>query len=238
MTKITIKAASLEITIDGTKQDASFITAALASLMASIIGAAHGEEFVEGTPDAPAESASAPGPAPGPAPAEPAPAEPAPADAPTTTGVDVSAENVLAFLRSDDQFEYRSYASVNKHFGGSHVDLVLRELVSNGGVTTKRWRADGETMYKAAPLPTEIPGVPEVAGIFAVHPIFNLENLRTFLTGDPRYTSRSYDAIAKHFGISDDVPNGLGFFLNDCVDDGDIKRTTRRRDGMPLYGVA
>lgn len=147
MTKITIKAASLEITIDGTKQEASFITAALATLMAHIISAGQGGEFVEDEPDAPAEPAPAPGPAPGPAPAEPVNTAPA-------------------------------------------------------------------------------------------CPVFNLENLRTFLTGDPRYTSRSYDAIAKHFGISDDVPNGLGFFLNDCVDDGDIKRTTRRRDSMPLYGAA
>lgn len=233
MTKITIKAASLEITIDGTKQEASFITAALASLMASIIGAAHGEEFDEGTPDAPAEPASAPGPAPG-----PAPAEPAPADAPTTTGVDVSAENVLAFLRSDDQFEYRSYASVNKHFGGSHVDLVLRELVSNGGVTTKRWRADGETMYKAAPLPTETPAVPEVEGIFVAHPTFNLENLRTFLTGDPRYTWRSADAIAKHFGIGERDKSPLLNSLSEYAEEGDLERSNRRRDGAYLYSVA
>lgn len=237
MTKITIKAASLEITIDGESQEASVISSVLASLMASIISAAHGEEFVEGTPDAPTESNSTDS-------AKPAPTEP-------VNTADVNAENILAFLRNDDQFEYRSYASVNKHFGGSHVDSVLGELVSNGGVTTKRRRADGETLYKAAPTPHDIPGAPaapEVASIFAIHPVpevasifvarpsFNLENLRTFLTSDPRYTRRSLGAIAKHFGV-DDEP-GLRDTLTAYADEGDIERTTRRRDSMPLYGVA
>lgn len=140
---------------------------------------------------------------------------------------DATDANVLAFLRSGERFEYRTYNAISKQFGGSGVGNTLDDLIDRGDVTTKRRRADGATLYKAAALPVE----PAVA-----YPEFNLQNLREFLTSDPRYTKRTAKAIAKHFGVAQD-DFGFSDRLYNMADDGGLRVTSRRRDGVDLFRV-
>lgn len=142
-------------------------------------------------------------------------------------------DNVLAFLRSDDRFEYRTYSSVVKHFAG-FADNTLGALINAGQVTTKRRRADGETLYKAAAI-HEVPAGEVAAAGSDVTPGMNVESVRSFLSGDPRYTSRTLKSIAKHFNVDREYAES---HLGAMVEDDDLDRTTRRSDGEPLFSLA
>lgn len=74
------------------------------------------------------------------APAEPAPATP-----------EITAANVLAFLRSDPRYTQRTVASVAKHFGVSNGDAVevLVDMATEDLVDHKRRRSDGISLYSA-----------------------------------------------------------------------------------------
>lgn len=65
-------------------------------------------------------------------------------------------------------------------------------------------------------------------------PRLNVANLMAFLKSDPRYTVRTFAAIAKHFGDSSQDARDIVEF---AVQRGDVYTLTRRADGVTLYGA-
>lgn len=153
--------------------------------------------------------------------------------------------DVLGFLRSDERFEYRTEESIRKHFG-DQADVamdVLDNLVDAGHVTTKRRRSDGVTLYKAVAEAAPVSQSPLAASLAAASasttaPELTETNVRSFLGSDERYTKRSLDAIAKHFGVIDSEKPNLIEMLNEMEVAGDIESSTRRSDGAILYQLA
>lgn len=62
-------------------------------------------------------------------------------------------------------------------------------------------------------------------------------NVVAFLTGDARYSSRTFQAICKHFQCSPDG-GALRRLLDLMVEDGDLTTLRRRADGVTLYKAA
>lgn len=62
---------------------------------------------------------------------------------------------VKEFLADTERFQYRTTSAINKAMTAKGFNLMtvataLRALVEDGGVTTRRRRADGETLYSLA----------------------------------------------------------------------------------------
>lgn len=141
--------------------------------------------------------------------------------------------DVLAFLRQPSDFEYRTADAIRKHFADNEAVAmgVLGNLVAAGHVITKRRRADGVTLYKAAASEA-------TAEVPAETPALTEPNVRSFLGSDSRYTKRTFDAIAKHFGEGCDANYALTNLLERMEYNGDIETSTRRSDGATLYELA
>lgn len=159
----------------------------------------------------------------------------------------VTGDEVLAFLTSDDRYEFRTGEAIDKHFDGRDgIGEAVETLVNNGDVTVKHRRADGVALFKAVALVATPESAAEAYGDLretieqdaalttaSTPPAFNYVNLREFLTSDPRYTKRTAAAIAKHFWNEGDIPDQL----DEMVVAEDLYTVTRRRDGATLYAV-
>ena len=162
-------------------------------------------------------------------------AAPLPEDSPTAEDgasrepLTLTGDDVLAFLRSDERYEYRTMQSVRDYFGAladaaaEHLDRMVDDRM----VTTKRRRSDGVTLYKAAPaaqvthLSPTMQIIEGAAETTLTPAELNAMNVRSFLGSDPRYTQRSITAIAKHFNLHDDDAE-LDSLLEDMANDGEI----------------
>lgn len=144
-------------------------------------------------------------------------------------------DGITAFLHSDSRYKLRTLSAIAKHFGAgtNSVEGTLDSMLAMDLVGTKRNRTTGDTLYYSlvdAPTLTTASDTPTA-------PALTGANVRSFIQSNPQFTSRSRDAIAKHFGVAPNYPD-LIEVLDEMVDADDLSRTTRRSDSMPLYSVA
>ena len=146
-------------------------------------------------------------------------------------------QDVLDFLNNDSRYEMRSFTAVAEEFpsvGRERLDELLSNLVNAGKVQTKRRRNDGVTLYKAVAF----------AAGFTGSAVFHDDDdgptyteVIDFIDSDSRYSSRSGDAIVKHFS-GEHSPAATNEVLKEMVEDGELETLRRRRDGATLYAVA
>lgn len=175
---------------------------------------------------------------------------PTAADAPAAVSPELTADNVLTFLRSDPRYTLRTQEAVIKHFSGNTTDEVydvVDELHNEDKIAAKTRRRDGAILFYAiaeaagstdavTAAAVDTVGAAEAGETpTAVAPEMNVENVRSFISADPRYTSRTLRAIAKHFGVDSDWAS---LVLIGMVNDDDLTQVTRRRDNEPLFSLA
>jgi len=64
----------------------------------------------------------------------------------------VTAEKIVEFLNSNDQYRYRTMKAIVKHFdaaGSDAIEQAMEDAIDDGNVATKRRRSDGVTLYYA-----------------------------------------------------------------------------------------
>lgn len=164
------------------------------------------------------------------------------ADAPAATAeapAATTAADVLAFLRSDVRFSKRTIDAVRKAFPAADVVALLNDLVDAGSVVTKRRRADGAVLYQAV-VGAEAPAAPvEASAPAQVTLEVDTDDIVDLLRhGDERYSSRTMDAIVKHFVAKGANAEAVSHAVERAVDDEYVEVTTRRRDGAKLYSAA
>lgn len=152
--------------------------------------------------------------------------------------VTLSADQVLAFLRSDERFTLRSLGAIKKHFADvdpNLVEQVLTTLVGHGRVAVKRRRSDGADLFKATVFAsTQASAAPAAGQLDDDGP--SSSEVYEFLHSDHRYIQRTADSIVKHF--KDKYTEGsVRETLQDMVDDEELYTRTRRADGATLYSA-
>ncbi len=179
--------------------------------------------------------------------------------APAAVSVPLTQDNILAFLNSDARYTLRTSRAVVKAFSDadeSAVISMLMDMAHAGKVAFKHRRRDGQKLVKAlvaaqvqpveeaAPATTEAVQVETFAADEAgsittatTYPELTETNIRSFIASDARYTQRTADAIAKHFGIGA-ANEQLQELLQDMYDTDSLSTSTRRRDGTTLYANA
>lgn len=177
-----------------------------------------------------------------------APAESAPA---------ITRDNVLAFLHSDPRYTMRSVTALVEYFTDDPEQIVdlqnlVMTMVSEGTVKELKQRGTGNLLYKAvapAPVFTHEPaepaaehtlpeGVTITPAAEPAAPAITAANLLAFLRSHPRYTLRTYEAIAKHFATDPSEDGALADLVIGMEDEGAINTKIRRRDGATLYSAA
>lgn len=94
-------------------------------------------------------------------------------------------------------------------------------------------RSDGRPSGDETNVPAP---VQETAAQGTAKPGLSVENLVAFLKSDDRYTLRTLESIAKHFGVQT-YDTTLEDVLNVAVEDGDVYTKRRRSDDVTLYGA-
>lgn len=156
---------------------------------------------------------------------------------------------VMEFMDSDPRYTVRSLSAILGHFPDVPVDVVhetLFALVADGALESVRRRRDGVLMYRKAAQGTSIftedededeeRPVRALDGSIVTDAGNLHDDIVTFLGSDDRYTSRSFEAVTKHFSTW--PKDHLDEALSDLVVDGRVEVLHRVRDNAPLYRLA
>lgn len=171
------------------------------------------------------------------------------ADATETKVVPILTEDhVLVFLSSDPRYTKRTFKSISAYFEDAtadEIETLLDQLIDEGKVKRTTRRGDHAALFESL-VPTEAAPLAEAPAAEAstteavsTPPAMTETNVRSFLGSDPRYSKRTFDALAKHFGLKEeDTDDALAELLRNMADAGDIAVKHRRADGVELYQLA
>lgn len=169
---------------------------------------------------------------------------------------------LVDFLQPRNNFTYRTLSAIAREFSEYQlieIKVALDQLVAEDAVTTKRRRADGETLYvadvesyadvvgdqiraahaaeaayaaeQAGPVPTHGDSANE-APVTPQYPEMTVQEVQDFLVSDERYERRSLAAIQRHFGST--PAQSVAWRLQHMVEEGYID-TRVGRDGTLYY---
>lgn len=158
----------------------------------------------------------------------------------------VIAKEIVEFIKSGEGGR-RTGQEITDHFNlpGVIAALLMHSLEGVGDVVsyTENEGEDGEATYFTASVGEEAAGpVTETVdqhdgAAAATHIAVTEDAVLAFLRSDPRYTLRTLDSIAKHFGVErgTDQFDALDGALSHMVDEGKLVAKRRRSDGATLY---
>lgn len=171
---------------------------------------------------------------------------------------------LVEFLQPNRRFTLRTLLAIAREF--SEYQLIeikeaLDQLENEGAVSTKRRRADGETLYvadvesyadvvgdqiraahateaahaaeQAGPVPTPGDSANE-APVTPQYPEMTIKEVQDFLDSDERYERRSLGAIQRHFGST--PAQTAASYLQNMVAWGYIEPSVGR-DGTLYYSL-
>lgn len=165
---------------------------------------------------------------------------------------------LVDFLQPRNNFTYRTLSAIAREFSDYQlieIKVALDQLEDEGAVTTKRRRADGETLYvadvesyadvvgdqiraahaaeQAGPAPTTGNSANE-APVTTQYPVMTFQEVQDFLVSDERYGRRSMAAIQRHFGSTPAQTAAL--CIRNMVEWGHIESSVGR-DGTTYYSM-
>ena len=156
---------------------------------------------------------------------------------PTPEYPDLVKDALVAFLQPCSKFTFRTLSAIIKAFPAYQsveIKEALDQLVQKGAVTTRRRRADGETLYVA--------NVESYVSAACDQEVAEPDDNRTltntgvieFLRSDERYKWRSEAAIQRHFNGTD--ANSVAATLRAMFSWGRINSHINR-DGTLMYSA-